>query len=274
LRTFLGARAETVRGIVVLVGTEGPCQKSTVQLLGQGRDVLGYVKYAVRPRAQKRLAAEYDLLRELPAAVGPRALSFGRVADGSALLLTPVPGARIRARLPVPVGVRSFLESLIVSDAVPLEEHPWVVRARQLEGMDGPRWTARLRSRRWPIVIQHGDLAPWNALKGSGGNLLFVDWEYGVSRSLPFLDLAYYVMQVGALVYRWKPERALRYAVDHLAAAPWPGLQRDEAEAVVRLSILDAQEKARFDGEGSTSYLARWRRSVVSLPPITRDRHS
>ncbi|MBS4009459.1 MAG: hypothetical protein KGZ72_01760 [Roseovarius sp.] len=53
----------------------------------------------------------------------------------------------------------------------------------------------------------HGDLASWNVL--TAARPVVIDWEAAERRRAPLHDLAHFVLQDGAVLRRWSPERAV-----------------------------------------------------------------
>jgi hypothetical protein len=248
--------------VVVLDGTPGPAQKVTAQLRDAKGRVLGYLKYAEKKPACRRLRQERKMLAELPSGVGPKLMKFEPMGDGEALLSSVLPGELLPATLPPPKGVAVLLNSLIVSPPQPLKYHPWVLhlRSRGQSGLDS--CLEALTGRDWPVVIQHGDFAPWNLLRTSDGALGAIDWEYGTPEGLPYLDLAYYILQTSALIYRQHPPSAARYTVRHLTRESAFGLSAVEAQALTRLAAYDAYLKAIEDGQPESAGLQTWRREI------------
>lgn len=249
---------------VVLVGTAGPTQHVTVQLRDDAGQVLGYLKYAEKDRAQTRLRHEHFMLSNVPADVAPAPLKLGPLGSGEALIKSPLPGYPLLATFLPAEELTGLLDSLGVSPPVPLEEHPWV--RKHARGCVPEAWLEVLANRNWPVVVQHGDFTPWNLIQGPDGKLRAVDWEYGALEGFPGLDLAHYVLQTSALVHRRKPAEAVRYAVDYLLRQSPPPLTRVEAQAVIRLAAHDAYQKALRDGRPPASKLQLWRRAVCELP--------
>jgi hypothetical protein len=266
-RWSLGDFAEVVlpelHSVVVLVGTSGPTQKITAQLRDAKGRVLGYLKYAETEAASRRLRHEYNMLSGLPGGVGPRPMKFAPMGNGEALLSSAFPGEAIPAVLPPPDGTVGLLDALVVSPPEPLESHPWVRHLRgrgQFPGLDACLET--LASRDWPVAMQHGDFAPWNLLQRPDGVLGAIDWEYGTLEGLPYLDLAYYVLQTSALIYRRDPLPAARYASGYLSKQPTLGLGAPEAQTLTRLAAYDAYLKGLEDGQSENAALQTWRRKI------------
>ena len=250
---------------VTLVGTPGPAQKITVRVLGRQGEVLAYLKYAEKVAARRRLRHEHRMLREIPGGVGPSVLKFGPFADGEALLTTALAGEKLPTTLPPPEELNSFLASLVVSPPVPLETHPWVRLVREQRGPDLERWFETLAARSWPVVVQHGDFAPWNLLRWPAGPVGAIDWEYGTLEGFPHLDLAYYILQVAALIQRRTPPRAMDYATSFLMRQPQLALSAEEARVLIYLSAYDAYLKSRQDGQPDDTKLQAWRRRIWEL---------
>ncbi len=248
--------------VVVLDGTPGPVQKTTAQLRDAKGRVLGYLKYAEKQAARARLRQERDMLSRLPAGIGPEPLKFGRMGQGEALLSSALSGRPLPTKLPLPDGVVGLLDSLVVSAPRPLAAHPWVRQLRDDARHDLDSCFEALSSRDWPVVIQHGDLAPWNLIRGPGGGVGAIDWEYGAPEGLPYLDLAYYLLQVSALIYRRDPAPAALYTVGYLTQKEPFALRGAEARALVRLAAYDAYLKALQDGQPENAGLQSWRRKI------------
>lgn len=247
---------------VILVGTPGPAQKITARVLDGRGEVLGYLKYAEKEGARKRLRQEFRMLHKLPSGVGPELLKFGPFADGEAMLITALAGKMLPTNLPPPEDLKGFLGSLVVSSPVPLEAHPWVNYIREQRGPDFDPSFEVLASSSWPIVVQHGDFAPWNLLWRPDGTVGAIDWEYGVPEGFPHLDLAYYILQVSALIQRRTPSKAVEYATTYLARQTRLALSSKEAHGLVHLAAYDAYLRSRDDGQSDDTRLQTWRRAV------------
>jgi RecA/RadA recombinase len=61
--------------------------------------------------------------------------------------------------------------------------------------------------------LTHGDLAPWNLIRTAEGPVL-LDWESARWTDEPLHDLAHFVVQAGALLGRYGPDRAVAMLCD------------------------------------------------------------
>jgi hypothetical protein len=252
-----------VASLVAMVGSPSPVQKVTVRLLDEAGQTVGYLKYAEKARARERLRQEYVMLSALPEGVGPLPLKYAPMGNGEALLSTPVSGKPLPASLRPVDGVIKYLQALIVSSKVPLEDHPWVIALRERCDLDVDPWLETLAGRDWPVVIQHGDLTPWNMLRDAGGALGAVDWEYGAVESLPYLDLSHYVLQVSALIQGQDPPVAMERAAAYLTHERALELSNAEASAIVRLAAYDWLLKhVMEDGYRLDRPMQAWSRAV------------
>jgi len=70
----------------------------------------------------------------------------------------------VSVSLPPADALVQFCERLQVGDAVAFRDHPWRDRAtgalKAAELVLDP-----LKARAWPVVVQHGDLVPWNRVE-------------------------------------------------------------------------------------------------------------
>lgn len=267
LGEFSGEALPQMESVVVLAGTPGPAQMITAQLReGKGR-VLAYLKHAGTEVSRRRLRQEWSMLCNLPFGVGPEPLKFGPMCDGEALLQRAVIGKAPRATLPPPKNIVDLLDSLVTAPGVPLEAHPWALRVRESGAPDVDAWLEPLSGRNWPVVAQHGDFAPWNLIIGSDGALRAIDWEYGDLEGFPYLDLAFYLLQTSALIYRRKPLEAARRTTEYLHQHPTLALNRAEAQAITSLAAYDAYQKSSEDARSADAGLQDWRREIWESRP-------
>ena len=262
LGDFVRNTLPQVDSVVVLVGTAGPAQKVTAQLWDEKGKVLAYLKYAEKTAARRRLRQESLVLSGLPSERGPRLTAFGRIGNGEALLETALSGKSLPATLPPAEDLVDFSMSLVVSPPVPLEAHPWVRRIRSYNAPRLDTWFRYLSDSSWPVVVQHGDFAPWNLIRRPEGKLAAIDWEYGALEGFPYLDVAYYMLQTSALMYRWTPLKAAEYSAKYLARHPRLMLGSIEAQVLTRLAAYEAYRKSLEDGQPLNTNLQLWRRAI------------
>jgi hypothetical protein len=250
--------------VIVLVGLPSPIQKATAQLRDVEGRVLGYAKYSEKEAARRRLRQEHHMLSSITKGLGPEVLKHEVLEKGDLLLKTPILGRRPLATLPPIEGAVDYLTSLVVSPPVAVDDHPWVRNIREWGSEAGKLDTCfeALAGRRWPIVVQHGDFVPWNLIQRSENKIGAYDWEHGTLEGFPYLDLAYYVLQTSALVYRWAPAKAAQYVTAYLTSEAWPALDSTESWALTRLAAYDAYQKTLEDGQSASTYLQSWRRAI------------
>jgi len=245
----------------VFVGPPGPAQKITIQLRDATDRVLGYVKYAEKPAAVRRLSREYQVLKALPDNLGPVPLKYGRLLNGEALVLSPLLGQPLPAKLPPPEELVALLATMSTGLEYPVEEHPWINSILEDKHQNLVSWIKNLGQRKWPVVLQHGDLAPWNGRKSPDGNVRLFDWEYAYLEGFPHLDLIYYILRVAALIYRWTPPKAFRYTKTYLSKK-LSLLSNREVDALVRLTAYVTHLQAIEDGLPPDTSLLRWYRQL------------
>lgn len=274
-RLFIDDVLPGISHTAVLIGTSGPHQKIVVQLW-RGSELAGYLKVAATSGAGKKIHSEVAVLERLPQGLGPRLLKVGELDGHPAMMMSPVMGTMLPARLPeatdirgLMLEVRGYLDQLKLSDTLfEMDCHPAILRIRKLISADGGMSSdlrppnsdfldsllEPLRTQKWPVVIQHGDFAPWNVLrtavmngqkstispeisrskKSEDGGLLFaIDWEEGTAEGFPHFDLIHYVSQTAALVEKWTPEQCARYMMQS-----FPDLDESTRRAVIKLGLV------------------------------------
>jgi hypothetical protein len=259
LRDLLpGARVRAIQ-----IGMPGPARKITGQLADDQGRVVGYVKCASSPLARVRLDREYRLLLRLPQGTAPVPLKYGSADGFDLLLLNPVPGRTLKATVAPHSELRRLSHLLSGGDPVALEAHPWVQALGSRSGAMIHALDALAR-REWAVTVQHGDLAPWNLIQDRSGHLTAIDWEYGLPLGFPGLDLAQYILQVAALICRWRPDRAREYAIHELQRDPYLMVTRRQAAALVGLAAYQAYGNAISDSFTADHPLQVWRRDIWS----------
>lgn len=250
-----------VDSAVILLGKSGPAQKITVQIWDHGK-VVAYLKYAEKPAARIRLANEHAMLKALPGGLGPTVLKYGPLGNGMGLLTTPVVGRALPAKFPIDTRVCDLYKRFEISLPLPIETHPWIQMVRTRYGQFMDPWLESLGKRQWPIVIQHGDFSPWNILQSTQNKLRAIDWEYGTLKGFPYLDLAYYILQVAALIYHWSPHDARSYALSFLGNTSWIKLSVGQAKAVVSITAFSTYQQFLLDGHAANTPTQNWWHSV------------
>ena len=260
LAAFVGDLFPYARVTAALVGNPGPMERITAEIRAPDGTIVAYAKHAVGHAAISRLVRELEMLVALPSGIGPELLRHAPLDRGLVAVLRPVRGRRCGATLPPPPGIFEFLGSLTGSVAHWPEEHPWLRATREVNDIVVARAVKALQGRPWPMAVLHGDLAPWNVID-TGAGLQCVDWEFGTVQGFPHIDVAYYMLQVAALVYRLPPRLGAWYARRVLTVGR-PGLLHSEAAAVVRLAALHGFHENDVDGVDRNAKLQRWRRAV------------
>jgi hypothetical protein len=254
LKTFVQDcfRSEVPAG-VVLIGAPGPTQKLVVQLWGDGK-VLGYMKFGKTSTARSRIEREYTVLSGLAANLGPRPLKLARFVDGVAMIIRPIYGKQLPASISSLNTAKKLLSSMTKNVTYLVHEHPWMKDINERHRNNVTPCLDALSEQTWPVVFQHGDFAPWNVFQDNSGILRAIDWEHGTLEGFPYLDQAFFLLQVGRLINRWSPEKAKKYAESELGRE----LKRPQAEALIRLVALDTYDKMLEDGHDPNSQAIRW----------------
>src|SRR5215212_5383203 len=165
LHDLLSPDMPTLSTAAVYVGNPNPDQKITVQLMDAGGNILGYAKYADKPRPRSLIANEARMLETIPTGVGPRLVRFAPFLQGELLVQTRLPGRTRTPRSPrLYKAQMRFLERLVKpGEAYLISEHPFVkslhLRAGARRG-SLERVVTALGDSEWPVAFTHGDLSP------------------------------------------------------------------------------------------------------------------
>ena len=243
LRDLLLPDMPSLSTAAVYMGNPGPDQKITVQLMDIDGSVLGYAKYADRPRPRSLITNEARMLEALPDDVGPRLVRFVPFLQGDLLVQTGLPG---RSRIPrSPRLYRAhmrFLERLIKpGEAHPVSEHPFVKSLYERAGVRRgmlERIVTDLGDSEWPVGFMHGDLSPAN-LHWWRGHYLAFDWEYGRQTGMAYLEAPHPLIEFTSLIRGTDPQRAKGAISSTLSTHLLPPQYRRWAPKVAALTALN-----------------------------------
>jgi hypothetical protein len=242
LRDLLLPDMPSLSTAAVYTGHPSPDQKTTIQLMDASGKILGYAKYADKPRPRSLIANEASMLRAIPAGVGPRLVRFAPFLQGELLVQTRLPGRTRTPRSPrLYKAQKRFLERLVKpGEAYPISEHPFVkslhVRAGARRGTLESVVTA-LGDSEWPVAFTHGDLSPANMHWWHGEYLAF-DWEYGEQAGLAYFEAPHPLIEFASLIRGTDPQRAKRAISNCLAAYLLPPQYSRSASEVAALAAL------------------------------------
>jgi hypothetical protein len=232
------------------MGTPGPFQKMTAQVMTPQGRIVGYVKLPVTTAAGTRIRFEAAVLDHLASAALhphiPRVIHAASWGDGHVLFQSAVEGTRGPARFSEPHA--GFLRKLAAVARV-------TKRAERLIEDTGRQWQATsdtfdsswqglgsavlsraaeiLSDREIVCGLGHGDFAPWNT-RLAGDQLQVFDWE----SARPCVPLEW-----DAFHFRWQVATLLGYDKRW-----WTQPAQDPtSRALLSLFILDSARRAVVD---------------------------
>lgn len=245
---------------VIIVGVLSPAPKLVIQIWDRWGRIVGYLKYGEQPTACRQIQREYEILTRLDRE--PKPLKCGTLGKGTALLLSPVSGKPLPGTLPPVKGVSNYLQSLTISQPIPLERHPWIQNIREYPKERLDRWLDALSGRDWPIAVHHGDFHSRNILRTKDRKISAIDWEYGTLEGFPHLDLANYFLMLGKWTYQWSPKHAIESVTEVLSDRAWTNLTTQEAKAIVGLTAYTSYQQFIRTGYSPNCSDQSWRQQV------------
>jgi len=251
----------------VSVGTPGPTQKLTVQLMDGSGHTLGFAKYAITPEARACLANEARMLPLLPENVGPRLVRSTRFLGGDLLVQTPLPGrVRMPRSQPDAAHVRLIQHLIRPGRTYAAPEHPFLanlyLRAGSRKALID-KVVSDLQDSEWAVAWHHGDLSPWN-MRWNGGACRAFDWEHGANDGFAFMEIAHAPIQVAGLARKTHPLRAKRLVSQYVADA-LPEQRARFAPALTALSALTTLVSWYPPRESDA--FARWLTTFIEANP-------
>lgn len=255
-----GIHLDSKLGLGLIVGTPGPYQKVTIAVSTRNGP-LAFAKIAYAALARGRIQREAALLSGLPEGLAPSVLWYGSYRETSqALVLSPARGRHWRWGLSRFGALAGYHSRLMTGDSIGLEDCSEFSTAVTQLGEQAEALFDPLRSRKWPMVIRHGDFAPWNIIVDQTGNVRAIDWEYGHDGGFPYVDLAHFILQFELLIAKARPSRSLEIGSSILTKHT--ALGAAEARSVLRLAAIEAYSHGIEEGQGNAPPWQLWRRRV------------
>ncbi|PFR30840.1 hypothetical protein COK19_04045 [Bacillus cereus] len=247
---------------IILVGTPGPTQKLTIQLLDLNYSVIGYLKFSTKELGIKSIYQEYEVLKKLNGIDVPIPLKIEKLNGGIGMIITPVEGNRLEVNIRPSKEVVESTRLFVQEQYFSIEEHPWIKNMQENMVNKIQPYLYLLSNRNWPISIQHGDFVPWNIIQRADKSCVPIDWEYGNVNSFPYLDLIYYIIQVGALIKKWNQERVLQEVIKFFDDMKELALTYSEVICLTYFTVVDCYEKSLLLGSGENDVLQVWRKEL------------
>jgi hypothetical protein len=237
------------------MGTPGPFQKMTTQVMtAQGRTI-GYVKLPVTMQAGKRIRYEAGVLEQLSSKAQlnhhiPRVIHAASWGDGHVLFQSAADGERGPARFTEHHAV--FLRKLAAVSRVTNRAHRLIEDIGRQWDATSDRFDSNWRGLGRAVLSQageilsdreiacglgHGDFAPWNT-RLAGDQLVVFDWE----SARPCVPLEW-----DAFHFRWQVATLLGHD-----RRWWTEPAQDPiSRALLSLFILDSARRAVIDDNGT-----------------------
>ncbi len=217
--------------------------KIVLQLQTTDAKIIGYVKYPINKTGIDRILNEikaFDILSDKKI-VKPYML-FEKYDSKPVLLLAELDGK---------IGILSrdtvleILEKFKRNQKYTLENHPRILalqhslkKLKMLTELNRVNEICIQSSRKYDLVYEHGDFAPWNITKVKERYIPF-DFEYFVEDGLEYFDLIKYYYQIGSLLESKKNDEIKKYIFDKI--------KFDEIEYIYDLFIIKEKIISRLE---------------------------
>ena len=217
--SYLEKKLQSKLVISVYIGTI--LDKVVLQLQTKEAHVIGYIKYPLNEIGYKHLQNEKKALEVLSQLniVEPY-IFYDKYQSTSFLLLPEIKGTIgiVEKR-----DVLQILSSLKCDTSYLLSEHPRVIslqkklkKTQMFDLYTLLNDTIKISTKRYSLVYEHGDFAPWNIIKIENSFQAF-DFEYFTEDGLEYLDLCKYYYQIGKLLENKKDEGLIDYVFENIS---------------------------------------------------------
>jgi len=209
---------ENVSAVNYSLGTPGPHQKITAQVIDKKGDIYCYVKIAAKETLGQLLDTEKKALELIADTFGNKSFQFPKVLAWESfdlqqmIFLSAAPHAK-RASLKLnnvdilfitdlhqhcgrPLSIDNYLQNLV--DELNRSEVDGSIINELSEGVN--IISTFLPGNQFETCFSHGDYAPWNTFSDSEKDIFIFDWEYFSANRPLFYDLFHYVFMTERLV--------------------------------------------------------------------------
>jgi hypothetical protein len=176
-----------------------PTQKEKFVLqLQNNKEILGYVKFPINKLGMERVRNEinaYRLLNRLD-----EIMTIDEFDDKRFIILKPLNG---KSRIFSKNEIQLILKEFERNESFYLFEHPRIKELlKKIEDLSLKTVLYEIiknKSKKYQLVYEHGDFAPWNIVQTDKGLKTF-DFEYFVKDGIECFDLIKYFFQIGRLL--------------------------------------------------------------------------
>lgn len=235
--------------IIMQIGEPGPRQKYCARLISDHEHPLAIIKFGYRSSARARIEHEASMLDQVPKEMAPAVKCCIQSNSLYAIVMEYLSGKSFPATLRgfhskhkslnLVDSLLNYLRQMPRQESCVIESHPAIQRMDTIP----QDFCLPLRGRYWPVVMQHGDFAPWNLIL-NGSRLKAIDWEVSVKDGFPYFDLVHFCIQTGGLIHHWRSDKLSHFILDLLMHL---SLSLEEAKAILRLAAKDAEFRFRTD---------------------------
>jgi len=213
----------------IYTGAPGYYRKTTVQIMSNGGQILGYAKVATSPQTWARLRREAEVLEVLrsltiPNAIFPKILAIEETHQ-ELIVLQSAPSANyMMVSIHMTDAISTFLSDMFnraktfhnfaeslpykntnrrIMHIIPKVNVSWKERFQKATKI----LSERMSNVEIPCGLCHYDFKPWNLrINERSGRLFVFDWELARTSWTPLTDYFHFIIQPAILVNRMKPE--------------------------------------------------------------------
>lgn len=206
----------TLENCAILVGSPGPREKLTVQVMDSRATVLAYIRMAYSEEAIAIVRHEADVLQHLrslvPIGSAPEISAIVENTEPNAICVVEKAGPALSLPQRLTKDHFSYLQTLVSTRLLvwpEIVDRLAIPLRRCAQEFDATDLVNRALSRlagAFPVgipqCIEHGDFAPWNIRRDDIGQLFILDWEHARFEGIPWADALHFICQVESLVHR------------------------------------------------------------------------
>lgn len=193
--------------------------KLVLQLITLDGNIFGYMKIGTQTKGNEKILRELNAINILTNETNllnkGYLIDTGKYKDFDYIILKEIEGKNNNLTIS---ALSKIFNELNKDQLFLLKDHPNFIellentaKIKQKELNEILKQIRNISNKKYSLVFEHGDLAPWNIFEDLDGNVRLFDFEYFENNGLEFMDKFNYFYQIGTLLKKMNYVELLKF---------------------------------------------------------------
>lgn len=193
--------------------------KLVLQLITLDGNIFGYMKIGTQVKGNEKVLRELNAINILTNETNLLNKGYlidkGKYNDFDYIILKEIEGKNNNLTIS---ALSKIFNELNKGKLFLLKDHPNFIellentsKLKQKELNEVLKQILNISNKKYSLVFEHGDLAPWNIFEDLDGNIKLFDFEYFENNGLEFMDKFNYYYQTGILLKKMKYQELFEF---------------------------------------------------------------